>query len=154
MTKEHEVAPDPAHSEHIPVMLKEVLNGLRIRPGMTAIDCTVGGGGHTAQILKGTAPDGRLLGLDADPAAIRRVTERLASELETGRLTLVQSPFADLDRVAPQHGFPAVDGILLDLGVSSFQLETAARGFSFLYHQVFPKYVPWGDFLQLFYAAA
>jgi 16S rRNA (cytosine1402-N4)-methyltransferase len=71
------------------------------------------------------------LGIDADPAAIRRNEERFAAELAAGRLTLVQGNFGEIHRLATTHGFPAVNAILLDLGVSSFQLETPERGFSF-----------------------
>ncbi len=109
----------------------ETLRGLSLKPGAWVIDCTLGGGGHTATILERTAPDGRVLGLDADPAAIQRVSGRLANELEKGRLVLAQRSFEHLETIAADQGFVPVDGILLDLGTSSFQLETAERGFSF-----------------------
>ncbi len=125
-------APDPAGAQHLPVLLREVVQGLQLAPGTTAIDGTLGGGGHTAALLEASEPDGRLLALDADPAAIRRVAQRLADLLESGRLTLVQANFVEIAAVAQAHDFTNVDAILLDLGVSSFQLETAARGFSFL----------------------
>jgi len=99
------------------------------RPGSLHVDGTVGGGGHTERILEAASPDGRVLGLDADPAAIARVGERLARFGD--RLVLRQANFRDLATVAPEAGFPAVDGILLDLGLSSFQLADPARGFSF-----------------------
>lgn len=126
------VAPDPAGAEHLPVLLREVIQGLQLGPGATSIDGTLGGGGHTAALLEASAPDGRLLALDADPAAIRRVSERLAAAVASGRLRLVQANFVEMTAVAQAQGFSSVDAILLDLGVSSFQLETAARGFSFL----------------------
>ena len=124
--------PDPQGAEHIPVLLDEVLAELKVRPGSSIIDATLGGGGHTAPILEHSKPDGRVLGLDADPAAVRRVTQRLHTAVTTGRLDIVQTPFEQIGQVAVDHGFTAVDGILIDLGVSSFQLETADRGFSFL----------------------
>jgi 16S rRNA (cytosine1402-N4)-methyltransferase len=96
------------------------------------IDGTLGGGGHTSAILTATAPDGQVLGIDADPAALRRVAERLAEALAHGRLTMVQGNFGAIYQLAQQAGFVSVDALLLDLGVSSFQIETAARGFSFL----------------------
>lgn len=128
---QHDIAPDPEGAQHIPVLLAAVLDALRLQPGANVIDGTLGGGGHTAAFLQQTAPDGRVLGIDADPAAIRRVSERLASAVESGRLVLAQANFQSLADVARQHGFAHVDGILLDLGLSSFQLETAERGFSF-----------------------
>ena len=117
---------------HISVLLDEVLTGLNLQPGATAIDCTVGGGGHTAHILAQTAPTGRVLGLDADPDAIARVSARFAEEIAAGRLVLVQSPFEQVAKVAQLHNFDQVDAILLDLGVSSFQLDIADRGFSLM----------------------
>lgn len=103
-----------------------------MRSGATFVDCTAGGGGHSAAILSASAPHGRLLALDADPAAIRRVSERLAAEVAEQRLVLVQASFERLAQVAQAQGFAPVDGVLLDLGVSSFQLETAERGFAML----------------------
>jgi 16S rRNA (cytosine1402-N4)-methyltransferase len=124
--------PDPIGARHVPVLLPEVLGGLQVRPGATFVDCTVGGGGHAAAILEASAPDGRLLGLDADPAAIRRVAQRLAEPLMGGRLMLVQAHFEQLAAVVQEYAVGPVDGILLDLGVSSFQLETPERGFAML----------------------
>ena len=77
-------------------------------------------------------PDGRILGIDADPAAIRRVEQLLPDEVSSGRLVLFQATFDRLEQVAAEVGFAPVDGILLDLGVSSFQLETPERGFSLM----------------------
>jgi 16S rRNA (cytosine1402-N4)-methyltransferase len=123
------LTPDPGH---ISVLLDEVLTGLNLHSGAIAIDCTLGGGGHTAHILAQTAPTGRVLGLDADPDAIERVSRRFAAEIDAGRLTLVQSAFEQVAQVAAQAGFAQVDAILLDLGVSSFQLDQAQRGFSLM----------------------
>jgi len=114
---------------HIPVLYQEVLVGLQIRPGGRYIDGTVGGGGHAHGILVTSMPDGEFLGIDADPMAVASAGERLA---EFGkRVTLVQGNFADLEETALEHGFGLVDGVLLDLGFSSLQLEAAGRGFSF-----------------------
>ncbi len=98
-------------------------------PGSLQIDATVGGGGHTERILEASSPDGRLLGLDADGAAIARVRERLARFGD--RLVLRQANFRELGEVAPRAGFDQVDGLLFDLGLSSFQLADEERGFSF-----------------------
>lgn len=122
---------DPPHASHASVLLKEVLAGLAIQPGGRFIDGTLGGGGHTAAILQQSSPDGRVLGIDADPAALRRVKTILAEAVAQGRLLLVHGNFGQIEQIATAHQFQQVDGILLDLGLSSFQLETSARGFSF-----------------------
>jgi 16S rRNA (cytosine1402-N4)-methyltransferase len=114
---------------HLPVLAEEVVRMLAPRPGSLQIDATTGGGGHTERILEAASPDGRVLGLDADPAAIERVGQRLARFGD--RLVLRQANFRDLAAVAPAAGFGAVDGILLDLGLSSYQLADRARGFGF-----------------------
>jgi len=124
------IAADPEASTHVPVLLDEVLAGLKIGLGSRVLDGTLGGGGHTGQILA-HAPHGQVLGLDADPAAIRRIQARFPDELASGRLVIVVGNFVELQAIAQAHGFTAVDAILLDLGVSSFQLETPERGFSF-----------------------
>jgi 16S rRNA (cytosine1402-N4)-methyltransferase len=115
--------------EHVPVLYQDTLDGLALRPGGLYIDCTVGSGGHAAGILEGCAPDGRLLGLDTDPEAIARTRSRLLPF--SARVRLVQANFRDLEETARREGWQAVDGILLDLGVSSAQLGTTRRGFSF-----------------------
>ncbi|MBI3959087.1 MAG: 16S rRNA (cytosine(1402)-N(4))-methyltransferase RsmH [Chloroflexi bacterium] len=122
---------DPQGASHTPVLLAECLEGLAVYPGGRYIDGTLGGGGHTEAILQRSAPDGKVLGLDADPAAIRRVEERLRAEIAQGRLLLAHTAFERMAAVAEQHAFAPVDGILLDLGLSSFQLETPERGFAF-----------------------
>jgi 16S rRNA (cytosine1402-N4)-methyltransferase len=114
---------------HLPVMPDEVLGTLAPTPGSLQIDATVGGGGHTERILEAASPDGRVLGLDADDAAIDRVARRLARFGD--RLVLRQANFRELATVAPEAGFAAVDGALFDLGLSSFQLADAERGFGF-----------------------
>jgi len=131
MTQTTGVASDPPGADHIPVMLPEILEGLQIRPGIRVIDGTLGGGGHTAAILTKITPTGQLLGIDADPAAIRRVTLRFASAIQTGHLIVAQGHFGKLAQIAGEHKFTSVDAILLDLGISSYQLETPERGFSF-----------------------
>ena len=114
---------------HLPVLAEEVIAMLAPAPGSLQIDATVGGGGHTERILEAASPDGRLLGLDADGAAIARVGERLARFGD--RLVLRQANFRELAAVAPAAGFGAVDGLFFDLGLSSFQLADRDRGFGF-----------------------
>jgi 16S rRNA (cytosine1402-N4)-methyltransferase len=115
---------------HLPVLVEEVLTMLAPAPGSLQIDATVGGGGHTERILEATNPDGRLLGLVADGAAIARVDARLRPRYGD-RLVLRRANFRELRTVAPEAGFGAVDGMLFDLGLSSFQLGDAERGFGF-----------------------
>lgn len=116
---------------HIPVLMEEVLDGLQIRAGGSYIDGTVGAGGHSAAIIERAGDGRRLLGLDVDPVALSIAGERLKPYIERGQVRLVQSNFERLDEVALAKGFGGVDGVLLDLGVSSMQLDTAERGFSF-----------------------
>jgi len=114
---------------HEPVLLAEVLAQLHPGTGGRFLDGTVGAGGHAAAILDRTAPSGRLLGLDRDPAAIaiaRRTLEPFGA-----RALLVQGNFAICDELARGEGFSELDGVLLDLGLSSIQLADESRGFSF-----------------------
>lgn len=120
-----------SQTQHVPVMLEEVLTFLQPEPGRQYIDGTVGGGGHSEAILARSAPDGRVLGIDADPNALARVRERLAPSVEHGRLVLVHGSFAELARIANAAGFVSIQGILLDLGFSSDQMNDARRGFAF-----------------------
>ena len=115
---------------HVPVLLVETIAGLALKPGAICVDGTLGGGGHAEALLEATAPSGRLLGLDADPAAIERCRERLARFGE--RAVLRQGSFRRLAEIAAEAGITAVDAVLLDLGISSFQLTESERGFSFL----------------------
>ncbi|HHW15132.1 MAG TPA: 16S rRNA (cytosine(1402)-N(4))-methyltransferase RsmH [Firmicutes bacterium] len=116
---------------HRSVLLAEAVKWLNCRPGGVYVDCTLGGGGHAAAILEASAPDGRLLGLDQDEVALERAAERLAEEVRQGRAVLVRENFAALRRVVERLGLGPVDGVLFDLGVSSFQLDQAERGFSY-----------------------
>ncbi len=114
---------------HEPVLLEEVLAYLVPRPGGRYIDATFGGGGHARAILEASSPDGTLLALDADPVAVARA-EALAARYP-GRLIPCRGNFRDLARLAREHGFDQVDGVLFDLGLSSDQLADPSRGFSF-----------------------
>ena len=117
-------------AEHTPVLLDEVLAGLALRPDGRYCDGTFGRGGHTAAILGALGPAGRLVAIDRDPEAIRAGRQRFAAE---ARLTLVQGSFGSLEERVRTAGFEGeLDGVLLDLGVSSPQLDEAARGFSFM----------------------
>ncbi len=118
-------------TQHVPVMLEEVLKFLRPAPGGHYIDGTVGGGGHTEAILERTAPDGKVLGIDTDVQALARVRERLAESVSSGRLVLAHGNFAELARIVNEAGFVSIQGILLDLGFSSHQMDNPERGFSF-----------------------
>jgi 16S rRNA (cytosine1402-N4)-methyltransferase len=114
---------------HLPVMLEEVMLALSPHPGSFQIDATVGGGGHAVRILEAANPGGRLLGIDADPRAIERAARRLARFGD--RAVLRQANFESMGEVASAAGFGGADGILMDLGVSSQQLDDDDRGFSF-----------------------
>jgi 16S rRNA (cytosine1402-N4)-methyltransferase len=115
---------------HTPVLAEEIMSMLAPARGSLQIDATLGGGGHTERILEATDPDGRLLGLDADGAAIARVDGRLRPRFGD-RLVLRQGNFRDLALIARDAGFGQVDGALFDLGLSSYQLADADRGFGF-----------------------
>lgn len=114
---------------HEPVLLAEVLAQLAPAPGGCFLDGTVGAAGHAATLLERTAPAGRLLGLDRDPAALEIARRELGRFGE--RAVLVAANFAVCDAVAGEHGFARLDGVLLDLGLSSIQLADEGRGFSF-----------------------
>ena len=113
---------------HQPVLLRETVDYLAVRPGGVFIDCTVGEGGHASAILQGSMPGGRLLGIDRDPQALERAQRRLQSY--QGSFTLTKGNYARVEELADTLGFPPPDGILLDLGLSSLQLESPGRGFS------------------------
>ena len=114
---------------HISVLLQECLEGLNIRPGGIYVDGTLGGAGHSSQIAK-RLTTGRLIGIDRDTVALRAAGERL--EEFGDRITLVHSNFSEIAKVLEEQNLQGVDGILLDLGVSSPQLDDAGRGFSYM----------------------
>ena len=115
-------------TRHTPVMLDEVIAGLYVQPGGRYVDCTLGGGGHSETILERSQPGGTLVGIDADPAAIERSSERLARFGDAFRA--VRGNFRDVGDLCREIGFAPVNGVLLDLGLSSDQLESG-EGFSF-----------------------
>ena len=115
---------------HQPVMLNEVLRSLNLKPGGIYVDCTVGGGGHSREILKRISPEGMLVGLDKDPHALQRAKDCLAEF--GGRTKLFHENFVNLPQVLKILRIEEVDGLLYDLGVSSAQLDQPERGFSYL----------------------
>lgn len=114
---------------HLPVLLDEVLRALKLRPGMTIVDCTLGLGGHSSAILERIEPEGRLIGIDFDPGNI--AIARAALERVGGRFDLFNNNFAALPTVLTEAGVSQVDGVLADLGVASPQIDDPARGFSY-----------------------
>lgn len=114
---------------HLPVMPVEVIHYLGCRAGGVYLDGTLGGGGHGEAILKASAPDGVLIGIDRDEAAIEQAKKVLQPYKE--RVVFIRADFGEIREVLIGAGFTSVDGILLDLGVSSYQLDEASRGFSF-----------------------
>ena len=114
---------------HVSVLLWECIDGLNIKPDGIYVDGTLGGAGHSSQIAA-RLTTGRLIGIDRDPVALKAAGERLAPFGD--RVTLVHSNFCQIKQVLQDLGIPGVDGILLDLGVSSPQLDDGARGFSYM----------------------
>ena len=119
------------HSQHVSVMLNEVLKFLQPTSGGLYIDGTLGGAGHTAAILEQSAPGGRVLGIDTDEQALGRVRGQFPDLVESGRLVLAHGNFADMSAIASENGFMSVQGVLLDLGFSSDQMDDPQRGFAF-----------------------
>lgn len=113
---------------HQPVLPHEVVQYLSVKPSGVYIDCTVGEGGHALSILHAAVPGGRLLGIDLDNQALDRARQRLRDFKDSA--TLARGSYAKLEHLVSTLGFPKPDGILMDLGLSSFQLETLGRGFS------------------------
>lgn len=114
--------------EHAPVLLSEALAGLHLQADGCYVDCTFGRGGHTRAILKALGPTGRVIGFDRDPEAV--AVGQLLSQ-EDPRFSILHLPFSQFSAGLASLGIAAVDGVLMDLGVSSPQLDTPARGFSF-----------------------
>ncbi len=114
--------------KHVSVLKEESISGLEIKPDGVYVDCTTGGGGHSLEIAK-CLTTGRLICFDKDTDALVAAKERLKDHLD--KITFVNRNFLDIDTVLEELGVDAVDGILADLGVSSYQLDTAERGFSF-----------------------
>ena len=114
--------------KHIPIMLNEVLEGLDIKPDGTYVDGTLGGAGHSSEIVKRLSDKGRLIGIDQDMDAIKASSERLK---EYKNVKIIHSNYVNMKNVLMDEGIDGVDGILLDLGVSSYQFDNKERGFSY-----------------------
>lgn len=120
--------------EHTSVLLEETIENLQIKPDGVYVDGTLGGGGHSCRIVSALHEGGRLIGIDQDEAAIEAAGRRLAPYRD--RVTLIRDNYCNAVQVLRQRGIEKVDGIVLDLGVSSFQLDNAERGFSYRYDTV------------------
>lgn len=114
---------------HVPVLLHETLEGLNIKPNGIYVDCTVGGAGHSLEIAKRLSNNGKLIGLDRDPDAVLVASERLNGY----NATILQKNYSQIKDALEYLNIDSVDGVLMDLGVSSHQLDTVERGFSYHY---------------------
>ncbi len=123
------MSPSKPSSNHVPVMLEETMEALAVQAGGRYVDCTVGSGGHARAILERSSPGGQLLGIDADPEAIKIAQKKL--EAHRNSLLLVNDNFVNLQATCIKYDFFPVHGILFDLGLSSMQLNGSGRGFSF-----------------------
>ncbi|MBA1333679.1 MAG: 16S rRNA (cytosine(1402)-N(4))-methyltransferase [Firmicutes bacterium] len=116
--------------KHVSVLLRESITYLNLKPDGVYVDATIGGGGHAREILKHLGANGRLIGIDRDERAIEAAAKAL--EGFEGKFVLIHGNFADMHHLITELGFEGVDGILMDLGVSSHQLDQADRGFSYM----------------------
>jgi len=114
---------------HIPVMLDEVIDYLKLEPGQTIVDATLGTAGHSSEILKRITPAGKLIAIDRDQDSIEIARRRLSGF--EGSFELVHGNFSDIDEIIKNLGIEEVDGIVFDLGISTYQLKNPERGFSF-----------------------
>jgi len=132
---QHDSRVDPlrfASEFHAPVLCKTVVEGLVTNLGGRYVDATLGGGGHTAALLDQLEPRGFVLGIDHDAEALETVQSRLATDQARGRLKLRRGNFADLEMILADVNVTEIDGLLIDLGVSSHQLDAPRRGFSYM----------------------
>jgi 16S rRNA (cytosine1402-N4)-methyltransferase len=121
--------PTPEATGHRPVLLHPLIESLQPRPGQTYVDGTLGAGGYAAAFLERVTPGGRILAIDRDPAAVALARRRFAPAGDS--VVLVQGNYADMETISMQRGIGRVDGVVLDLGISSLQLDDPLRGFSF-----------------------
>lgn len=118
--------------KHLSVLAKELASSLKLEPGGLVIDCTTGGGGHASEMLERVLPEGKLLAFDQDQEAISHLKEKFAKEIKSGHVILENSSFSEISSFANHHDFTGkVSAIIADLGVSSHQIDTGERGFSF-----------------------
>ena len=129
VTKMHGTTAESYPHFHEPVMLSEVLDALNVIPGGRYIDATLGEGGHARAIMSAASPGGQLIGIDADPEAVESASKRLAQFGSSVRIC--NENFVEMQAIATRYGFSPVHGVLMDLGVSSLQLDREERGFSF-----------------------
>lgn len=115
--------------KHVSVLLEETIAALNVKEDGIYVDCTLGGGGHSYEILKRLSPKGRLIGIDQDTAALKAAGERLK---QFNNVTYVHNNFYNIDEILQELNIEKVDGIMMDLGVSSYQLDEAERGFSYM----------------------
>lgn len=115
--------------KHVSVLLEETIEALNVKEDGIYVDCTLGGGGHSYEILKRLSPKGRLIGIDQDTAALKAAGERLK---QFNNVTYVHNNFYNIDEILQELNIEKVDGIMMDLGVSSYQLDEAERGFSYM----------------------
>ncbi len=116
---------------HASVLLRETIEGLKIKPEGIYVDGTLGGGGHSLEIVKRLGETGRLVGIDQDETAVRAAGERLSAFDIGGKITIVRDNFRNTKEILKELGIKGIDGMLLDLGVSSYQIDTKERGFSY-----------------------
>lgn len=116
---------------HIPVLFKETIDYLNIRPGGIYVDCTLGGAGHSSEIAKRMQPDGVLIGIDQDQNALNAAKQKLAEYKDS--VIIVKDNFRNIKNIVHNAGFDKVDGILMDIGVSSHQIDEEERGFSYMH---------------------
>lgn len=127
-----EAAAQPyASAYHAPVLYREVVEGLVTDPAGTYVDGTLGGGGHAAALLEALGPGGRVVGIDQDPEALAAASARLEEAAEAGRFLALRGNFSAMEALLAEAGIGPVEGVLLDLGISSRQIDEAARGFAF-----------------------
>ncbi len=116
---------------HIPVLLEIVIEYLNPRPDENFVDCTIGEAGHAKAILEDTKPNGRVLGIDLDLQSLKRIKSKIVEHELGERLILTHGNFKDLKKIVKENHFKSINGILFDLGLSSWQIEKSKRGFSF-----------------------
>ena len=117
--------------QHIPVLPEEVMESLNLKPGQVVVDCTVGGAGHSLEIIKRITPGGTLIAIDRDEEALKAAQIKLAKYLEN--IIFINDNFKNISGILKKTGISAIEGILIDLGVSSHQLDKIYRGFSYMH---------------------